>query len=155
MPFDRLVRAMDAWAEGRTDVVAQIGESTYVPKNLRWTRFLDPEAFRRHYVEARLVVAHAGTGSIITALQAGKPIIVMPRKAALRETRNDHQSATAERFRRLRYVMVAQDETELVAQLTRLDAVEPAEAIGPHASRALTESLRAFIEGAEVRASLP
>src|SRR5688500_9921748 len=89
MPFDRLVRAVDAWAEGRTDVVAQIGESAYVPKTLRWTRFLEPEAFRRHYAEAKVVVAHAGTGSIITALQIGKPIIVMPRRAALRETRND------------------------------------------------------------------
>lgn len=155
MPFDRLVMAVDAWAAGRTDVFAQIGDSKFVPKNMRWTRFLEPQAFRARYAESRVVVAHAGTGSIITALQLGKPIVVMPRKAALRETRNDHQSATAERFRRLRYVMVAQDERELVQRLAQLDVVEPSEAIGPHASRVLTESLRAFIEGAEVRASLP
>jgi UDP-N-acetylglucosamine transferase subunit ALG13 len=157
MPFDRLVEAVDAWAgaHGRKDIFAQIGEGAYVPRHLQWTRFLRPAEFRARYAESELIVAHAGTGSILTALELGKPILVMPRKAALRETRNDHQGATAERFNRLRYVMVAADENDLAQALTRLDASGPAEVIGPYASRVLTESLRAFIEGADVRASLP
>src|SRR5262245_2413506 len=101
MPFDRLVRSVDRWAGGRrrTDVVAQIGATDYHPSHMRWQPFLDSEAFGRRYREAQAIVAHAGTGSLITALQIGKPILVMPRRAGLRETRTDHQVATAEQFR--------------------------------------------------------
>ena len=101
MPFDRLVKAVDQWAasQGRGDV-AQIGSTDYRPSAIQWTRFLDPEKFKHRFETAKVVVAHAGTGSIITALQLGKPILVMPRRANLRETRNDHQVATADRFRR-------------------------------------------------------
>lgn len=157
MPFDRLVRTVDAWARehGRTDVFAQIGTTDYVPAAIQWTAFLQPEEFRRRYEAAEVIVAHAGTGSIISALQLAKPILVMPRRAALRETRNDHQVATAERFRRLRSVAVALDETELAQKLTRLDELDRSEAVGPFASRTLLETLRGFIDGADVAGSLP
>lgn len=40
------------------------------------------------------MVAHAGMGSVLTALEHDKPMLLMPRRAALLETRNDHQVAT-------------------------------------------------------------
>jgi UDP-N-acetylglucosamine transferase subunit ALG13 len=82
---------------------------------------LAPEEFRRRVAEATLLVAHAGMGSIITALELGKPILVMPRRGNLRETRNDHQVATAERFLANGRIQVAFDERELVARLNRLE----------------------------------
>lgn len=157
MPFDRLVMAVDRWAaaHGRNDVFAQIGQSRYTPSGMQWAKLLPPEEFRRKYEAAELIVAHAGTGSIITALQLGKPILVMPRRAALRETRNDHQVATADRFRRLRSVAVAWDENELEAKLSRMEELGPGDYVGPYASRTLVDTLREFFSGAEVNASLP
>ena len=48
MPFDRMTRAVDAWAgeRGRTDVFAQIGPTDFIPQNIEWTAFLEPEQFR-------------------------------------------------------------------------------------------------------------
>ena len=98
--FDRLIRTVDRWAglRGRTDVFAQTGPSAYRPIHIRSKPFIDPIEFRQHVELASLVIAHAGMGSIITALELGKRIIVMPRRADLGEHRNDHQVATAKRF---------------------------------------------------------
>src|SRR5437667_11928052 len=100
MAFDRLVRAVDEWAgfHGRTDVFAQIGQSDYQPKHIKAARFMDPPEFRELVRSANLIVAHAGMGSIITALELGKPIVVMPRREHLGESRSDHQVATAKHF---------------------------------------------------------
>jgi UDP-N-acetylglucosamine transferase subunit ALG13 len=152
MPFDRLVRTVDQWAgnRGRDDVFAQIGPTDYRPTAIQWTKYLRPEEFRRRYEAASVIVAHAGTGSIITALQLGKPILIMPRRASLRETRNDHQVATAEQFRRYASVAVAWDEKELIARLEGIDDLDGRQAVGPHASRELVEAVRGFIDGTEV-----
>lgn len=153
MPFDRLVKTVDQWASdhGRDDVFAQIGPTDYRPSSIQWTRFLDPREFKRRFEAARVIVAHAGTGSIITALQLGKPIIVMPRRARLRETRNDHQVATAEQFRRFGSVVVAWDENELIVTLEGIDELDGRQAIGPYASRELVEVVRQFIDDIDVR----
>ncbi len=146
MAFDRLVRAVDAWAgqRRRSDVFAQIGPSRYRPQHAAWARFLDPPEFRARAAAARVIVAHAGMGSILTALTLGKPILVMPRRGDLRETRNDHQVATARRFAELGRVAVAMNEDELAAALDRLDSLTAGEPIAPHADERLIAALRDF-----------
>ncbi len=122
MPFDRLVRAVDAWAAraGNGSIFAQIGRGGYRPAHLRHVEFLEPRAFRNAFNAATAIVAHAGMGTIINALELGKPILVMPRRGDLAETRNDHQLATARRFRELGLVEVAFDETELPDRLDQV-----------------------------------
>lgn len=148
MPFDRLVRGVDAWARarGRGDVFAQIGPAEYVPEHVGWTRFLEPPDFLERYRAAKVIVAHAGTGSILQALELGKPILVMPRRAALRETRNDHQVATAERFQALGRIPVAWDDEDLARQLDRIDALVAERTVGPHASPELVARIRGFLD---------
>jgi UDP-N-acetylglucosamine transferase subunit ALG13 len=149
MPFDRLVKTIDKWAHdcGCGDVFAQIGPSLYRPSHIKWTQFLDPDDFRRRFEAAKVIVAHAGTGSIITALQFGKPIVVMPRRASLGETRNDHQVATVKQFGRLHSVTVAWDESALSAALDRIGELSGRRAIGPYASNELVRTIRRFIDG--------
>jgi len=148
MPFDRLVHAVDAWAQarGRTDVLAQIGPSERPPRFVRHVRFLEPSAFEQAYTDATLIVAHAGTGSILSALERGKSILVMPRRAALRETRNDHQVATARAFVELGKIPVAWDEHDLPLALDRMAEGRAALAVGRFASSELIHALRTFIE---------
>jgi UDP-N-acetylglucosamine transferase subunit ALG13 len=147
MAFDRLVRGVDEWAaaRGRRDVFAQIGPTEWKPRQIEWTKFIDPAEFRRRVSEATVIVAHAGMGSIITALEAGVPILVMPRRGHLSETRNDHQVATAERFLALGRVAVAMDEHELPAKLDQLGSLTAAGRIGSTASASLLNAIRAFI----------
>lgn len=148
MPFDRLIKTIDQWAHAhqRDDVFAQIGSTDYRPSHIRWTPFLSTEEFRQRYEDAKVVIAHAGTGSIITALQLGKPILIMPRRASLRETRNDHQVATSEQFRKLDSVVVAMDEHELITRLEGIDQLRGRQTIEPYASPELVNALREFID---------
>lgn len=149
MPFDRMVRAVDEWAamRNRMDVFAQIGETDYRPTTIGWTPFIEPEDFKARVASASVLVAHAGMGSILTALETGKPILVMPRRGDLRETRNDHQVATARRFLELGKVAVAFDEHELPQKLDELDRLSASGRISPWASDRLIGALRAFIRG--------
>lgn len=114
LPFDRLIKTVDDWcSESDTDVFAQIGPSNNIYHNLKHKPFLDPVEFDNYFSNANLIIAHAGMGSILTALTYGKQLIIMPRKANLGEHRNDHQMATAKRFENKEGVFVAWNEQEL------------------------------------------
>jgi UDP-N-acetylglucosamine transferase subunit ALG13 len=148
-PFDRLIRAVDKWAglRGRSDVFAQIASSSFRPRRIEFTQFIEPEEFNRVMQEAQVIVAHAGMGSIISALELGKPIVVMPRRAEFRETRNDHQVATAERFGAQGRVMVANNEQDLPEKLDHALTLRDTDRIQAQASPRLIATIRAFLEG--------
>ncbi|MEE9129310.1 MAG: glycosyltransferase [Phycisphaerales bacterium] len=149
MPFDRLIRAVDEWAEERDkpDVFAQVGRTDYMPRHMGWTAALSPADYRQRVFDADVIIAHAGMGSIITALQFGKPILVMPRRGPLGETRNDHQVATAARFRAVDWVTVAMNEHELAERLASLEQLTAPRPICSHASLELLTTVRDFIAG--------
>lgn len=148
LPFDRLIEAVDNWAQANTHikVIAQTGPSGFLPRALVASEFMAPEIFDRHFSEADLIVAHAGMGSILGALSSAKPIIIMPRSAKLGEHRNDHQRATADRFRTRPGIMVADDETNLRHHLDRHKQASGGSPISPFASAELIESIRNFIQ---------
>ena len=147
LPFDRLVSAVDTWARRtrQRDVFAQIGPSKLRPSFIDCCEFLPPTEFARYFAAADLIVAHAGMGSIITAMTNGKPLLVMPRSAKLNEHRNDHQLGTAMRFKALRSITVAMDTDELVAELDRFRTIPPASRVEVHASSTLLDALRDFL----------
>jgi UDP-N-acetylglucosamine transferase subunit ALG13 len=147
LPFDRLIAAVDAWAQGSgvMDVVAQIGPASYEPRHMRHERFMSPPDCERHMREADVIVAHAGMGTILNALQMGKPLVVMPRRASLGEHRNDHQLATAQRFAELGSIVIAHDGDALAQQLDALQTIVAADRISPYASERLINALSAFI----------
>jgi len=145
--FDRLVRTVDEWAArtGRSDVFAQIGQTGFRPRAIRWTEKLGREEFLRTMEDATCIVSHAGTGTIITALELGKPLLVLPRRASLGETRNEHQTATARSFAKAGYLHVAYDERELEAALARIDTLAGPPRITPAADPHLIETVRSFV----------
>ncbi|HEY4261274.1 MAG TPA: glycosyltransferase [Schlesneria sp.] len=115
-PFDRLIRAVDQWVAERSmteQVFAQIGKGVYHPQSCEYIPFLTPAEFKNRFANARVVVSHAGMGTIITSLEMRKPIVVMPKRASLGEQRNEHQLATVRHFRRSKQVLVADSELEL------------------------------------------
>jgi UDP-N-acetylglucosamine transferase subunit ALG13 len=147
LAFDRMIEAVDQWA-GRSgaEVFAQVGPGTYLPQHLEHKAFIAPAECQERMLAADAIVAHAGMGTILGALELGKPLLVMPRWASLGEHRNDHQVATARRFGELGRVTVAADERELAQRLDELDALSGAGRIGPYASERLISALSSFID---------
>jgi UDP-N-acetylglucosamine transferase subunit ALG13 len=136
MPFDRMIRTVDEWAgqRHRIDVFAQIGPTRFRPENIQFSDFINPGQFYENLERADTIVAHAGMGTIISAVERRKPILVMPRRSELGETRNDHQVATARQFEALKFVEVAMDESVLFHKLDALDQVRVPELPSRHAS---------------------
>jgi len=127
-PFDRLVRGVDRAAgagEIRDVVFAQVGIGGYKPEHLQWVEQLDRGTFIQKVRESRAIIAHAGMGTILTALEAGKPLLVMPRQRKFGEAVNDHQTAMARRFAALGHVLMARDETELPRVLPAIASFRP------------------------------
>lgn len=147
-PFDRLIRGVDEWAalRERSDVFAQLARSEYKPKNIEHVDFVSPSEYLQRMKTCRLIVAHAGMGSILSAMQLGKPIVVMPRRAHLRETRDDHQVAAARRFEKTGKILVAHDETELAERLDHALTLKEGSSIGKHASPRLLATIRDFLD---------
>jgi UDP-N-acetylglucosamine transferase subunit ALG13 len=146
-PFDRMLKVIDSWAQerGHSDLFAQIGEGGWEPKAIPFTHFLNPVEFKERFSEASIIVAHAGMGTILSALHFGKPILVMPKKASLGEQRNEHQLATAQRMMSMGNVHVAFDEQELRQKLDHLEELLPQKKISPFASDSLVHGIRQFV----------
>ncbi len=150
LPFDRLIKAVDEWAarNDRNDVFAQIGpENAYRPRHIQWTHFVAAPECRRWVERADVVVSHAGMGTIISALELGKPLIVMPRRCDLHEHRNDHQFATVARLGTRTSVKVAQDADSLELGLNELVKSKATQPITKTASPQLLHTIRQFING--------
>jgi UDP-N-acetylglucosamine transferase subunit ALG13 len=147
LPFDRLMRVVDQWAKdsGRGDVFAQIGHGGWVPTYISWVEMLGPIEFNGMLAEASVIIAHAGMGTILSALHHRKPILVMPKKASLGEQRNEHQIATSRYMMNLGMVTVAFDEAELRSRLGKIDELAPCRPIGATASQDLVRGISDFI----------
>ena len=150
LPFDRLIRAMDAFAAAHPaeEVFAQIGSGGFLPAHMRWTRRLGRADYAAAVAAAGLMVAHAGMGSLLTAGEHGKPVVLLPRRARLGEHRNDHQLDTVRWLGPRPGVFVAAEAADLPAAIAAArDPAGAAPAVPREAPPAFLARLRAFALG--------
>jgi beta-1,4-N-acetylglucosaminyltransferase len=127
-PFDRLVRAVDeAFDNGLVgeEVFAQIGETSYRPRNFESVAFLEKQAFDERLEQASSIISHAGIGTITMAMEHQKPLLVMPRQRKYREVVNNHQVTVATRFQQFGYLLAAYQAEELPAKIRLLTTFVP------------------------------
>ncbi len=150
LPFNRLLRAVDAWAARNPGVPvhAQTGCSSAILGHVSCSPFLTKPEMDAAFARARVIVGHAGMGTILTAAELGKPVIVLPRAAALGEHRNDHQAATVARLRNLPVLHVAPDDAAIGPLIDRCLARDGvAAAVSRSAQPALLAAVSQFIRG--------
>ena len=91
-PFPRLLREVCRIAPDLPQpVLVQYGHTPFDCAQCQAKAFLDMDQFARQAVAAELLILHAGAGSVIHAIGAGKVPVVMPRRVGLGEHVNDHQ----------------------------------------------------------------
>jgi UDP-N-acetylglucosamine transferase subunit ALG13 len=89
-------------------------------------------------------------GTIISALETGKPLVVLPRLAALGEHRNDHQVGTATHFSRFSCIRVADSENNvgnLIDELLLGEEESVQLQSSPATSQELLDGIRRFLAG--------
>jgi UDP-N-acetylglucosamine transferase subunit ALG13 len=73
-------------------VLIQSGNnSDFCPSNCKHERFFAMEDFANKVNEAELIISHAGAGTLLHVIQAGRVPVVMPRQKKYEEHIDDHQ----------------------------------------------------------------
>jgi UDP-N-acetylglucosamine transferase subunit ALG13 len=76
----------------------QIGAGSYKPRYAAYLRYATDDQVGALLRRARVMVAHAGVGSILAAAEHGLPVILVPRRKRLGEHVDDHQLEVAHRL---------------------------------------------------------
>lgn len=99
--FPRILQEVDLLIEKgfiKEEVVAQIGYTKYLKKNIKTIDFCSQDEVDDLINQSKFVISHAGTGSALSVLQKNKKLILCPRYSDLGEHVDDHQLELAEAF---------------------------------------------------------
>jgi UDP-N-acetylglucosamine transferase subunit ALG13 len=118
-PFARLLEAVERLAVAGAlpgPVVVQSGHNPgFVSRVCVVRPFLNMDEFEARVASATLVIGHAGAGTIVHALAAGRTPVVMPRRAMYGELIDDHQADFVRRLANERRVIPAWEPADLAA----------------------------------------
>ena len=94
--FRRLLDAVDVMAgdevfDGEPVFIQSGNNPEFQPRYCEQKPFLSMDEFKDSIAKAGLVICHAGAGTLIHILQAGKVPVVMPRRKKYGEHVDDHQ----------------------------------------------------------------
>ena len=146
-PFSRLLAAVVAARDVLPQpVMVQYGHNVFNEGGFSAVDFLGMEAFQRQIEQADLVILHAGAGSIITTLKAGKVPVVMPRRADLGEHVDDHQRELVDQLEATGRIVIAQDAQSLKASIGKAMTIQSTQKAGKQNEPALIGLLRKDLE---------
>ena len=82
-------------------------------KNFELHQYLSNEEFEKYMKEARVIITHAGVGTIIEGLKLDKMMIVAARLKKYKEHVNDHQLQILDTFEKEGYILRLDDFSKL------------------------------------------
>jgi beta-1,4-N-acetylglucosaminyltransferase len=141
LPFDRLLTAVDGLTKDTEKVIVQCGAARIRPQRATCFDYLPFAKFEEFISEARVVVCHAGIGSVGLCLSAGVHPLVVPRLKRLGESVDDHQLLFARRLDELGLATAIDD----VAELGSAVRTAPGRQAPTGLSAQLAEELIAYI----------
>jgi UDP-N-acetylglucosamine transferase subunit ALG13 len=144
-PFDRLLSAVEGSVNGEPMLV-QRGVSQIAPSGASVVDFMGFDEFMEAVRQARVVVTHAGVGTVLVAISAGKRPVVVPRLRRFREAVDDHQLPFARRLHEAGLVVLVEDLSRLKDALAPLPASDGTLDRSPTAC-SLVADLRSFLHG--------
>lgn len=102
------------------EVVAQIGCTKFESKNIKTYKFMEKEEYNKFMKNARIVITHAGVGSLIEGLNLNKKMIVIPRLKKYGEHVNDHQLQILETFENRGHILAVRNTEEFTDALNKI-----------------------------------
>jgi len=154
-PFDRLLRAVPSLTDEQ--VVVQHGPSAVRPEGAQCFDYLPFGELGRLIDAARVVVTHAGDGSVAAALAHGRRPIVMPRLSQFGEAVDDHQVPFARQLEGAGLATVVEDGDRLL-QVVANQPQAPAPLSGhePDLSLEIAHAIAELLtHGSRVRTTVP
>lgn len=103
-------------------VVVQHGYTPFQSQHAECFPFVDADRFALEVARAEVLIMHAGAGSVIHALAAGKMPVVAPRLACYGEHVNNHQQEFARELAKLGRIILIEDMADLQAAIAEAGA---------------------------------
>ncbi|WJG09741.1 glycosyltransferase [Aliiglaciecola sp. LCG003] len=128
LEFDRLVVSVLRMAqEDPSESFVIQGSYSFdqsLPENVQFVGKLTESQFEQYVLLAEIVISHAGMGTLITCLKHRRKVIMVPRDAAKKEHRNNHQMDTLHSFQSLSGVYPCYNTEDLRSdlELARMDS---------------------------------
>jgi len=146
--FNRLLKELDRLLEEKLideEIFAQIGASDYKPRNYKYKQFIDRDEFKKMMDKSDIIIAHGGTGAIITAVKKDKKVIAIPRLAKYEEHVDDHQIQLVDEFKELNLIYPVYDEKDLEKAIKEIREKEYNKYISN--TQTIIDDIENFIEG--------
>ncbi|PAD40440.1 PssE/Cps14G family polysaccharide biosynthesis glycosyltransferase [Terribacillus sp. 7520-G] len=128
LPFMRLLREVERLKrEGiiTDEVIVQAGHTKFESDLLTIKPFVNYEVMDQLMEDARLVITHAGTGSVISALKKGKKVIAAARLKKYGEHNDDHQLQLLSIFLEQRHILSWGEGEDLGEVIRQTESFEP------------------------------
>ena len=126
--FERLLKQVDEEIKKgniKEKVVVQAGYTKYESPNMEIFDLIPTDEFDNLVSKARLIITHAGAGSILSAVKKGKVVIAAPRLKKYGEHTNDHQLQIAKEFADAGYILELRDFHKLDKLLEKSKTFKP------------------------------
>lgn len=122
-PFDELIMKVDKLAENRviSDVMVQLGNGSYIPKNTEWFRFKDD--LKPFYRSAEFIITHNGAGTLFEILSIGRKAIAVSNPHTIQWENKDIMIKLSEKG----YILSCQDPDHLEESISQVKNWTPKE----------------------------
>lgn len=127
--FHRLLEEVDCLIKKgviKDKVIVQAGSTKYKSSNMEIFDLIDPDTFNYLIKKARFVITHAGVGTILNSILAGKKVIAAARLKKYKEHVNDHQLEIVRAFSKDKYIIGVEDVSGLEKAIKKLKTFKPA-----------------------------
>ena len=128
LEFTRPLREIDSLCDdGLLDdhILVQAGFTTFSSRHLELVPFFEHEKLNSLIDQCDLVITHAGTGSVLSALKKRKRTIAVARYQELQEHVDNHQLDLLDEFSRKNYLIPWYKDDKLLTLLDRAKSFTP------------------------------
>lgn len=120
--FNRFLGAIDKISqELDEEIIMQIGRTNFKPKNIKkFFNFTSEMEMEELYARSRIVISHAGIGTIMNCIIRNKKFIIVPRLSSCNEHFDNHQMEIAREMEK-KGILVVYDVSNLKDAIKRID----------------------------------
>jgi len=93
-PFYRLVKEIERLIKEKKikeKFIIQLGFTDYFVNGAECYKYLKVNDLEKYVNKCSVMITHGGLGSIMSGIEAGKPVIAVPRRKMFNEHTDDHQ----------------------------------------------------------------
>lgn len=87
------------------DFIAQVGDTKYESDKIKILKFVPEDSFKEYIAKADVVITHAGSGALFSAIAQGKKAIAVARLQKYKEMANDHQTELVKKLTEGGYIL--------------------------------------------------